>query len=74
MAHRLGLIPIKADPSAFEWKQENSVSNERNCVVFKLDVACEGIRGKITDGKGKRKRKDIDFDTKKEFLVFYRPF
>ncbi|MCL7041177.1 hypothetical protein MKW94_021127 [Papaver nudicaule] len=41
LAHRLGLIPIKADPRLFEWKDDNKVSNEKNTIVFKLHAKCQ---------------------------------
>ncbi|KAF3453289.1 hypothetical protein FNV43_RR03729 [Rhamnella rubrinervis] len=40
LAHRLGLIPIRADPRLFEFT-ENSTLNEKNTIVFKLHVRCE---------------------------------
>eukprot|EP00210_Caulerpa_lentillifera_P002725 g2605.t1 len=40
LAHRLGLVPIKVDPRCFEWKTGDEPSNERNCIVFKLEVDC----------------------------------
>ncbi|XP_059666757.1 uncharacterized protein LOC132312408 [Cornus florida] len=43
LAHRLGLIPIKADPRLFDYMSENDVPNEKNTIVFKLKVDC--IRG-----------------------------
>ncbi|KAJ2616237.1 DNA-directed RNA polymerase core subunit rpc40 [Coemansia sp. RSA 1365] len=41
LAHRLGLIPIKADPSEFLWKHDGSVPTDQNTIVFRLDVTCE---------------------------------
>lgn len=40
LAHRLGLIPIKADPRLFDYQSESDVPNERNTIVFKMDVSC----------------------------------
>lgn len=41
LAHRLGLIPIKADPRLFKYVEEGKgVPNENNTLVFTLDVAC----------------------------------
>ncbi|ONH99346.1 hypothetical protein PRUPE_6G025800 [Prunus persica] len=40
LAHRLGLIPIKADPRLFEYA-ENNTASEKNTIVFKLHVCCE---------------------------------
>lgn len=41
LAHRLGLIPLKADPRLFDYLSENDVPNERNTIVYKLDVLCK---------------------------------
>ncbi|KAJ7522201.1 hypothetical protein O6H91_18G001000 [Diphasiastrum complanatum] len=40
LAHRLGLVPIKADPRQFTEKTEEDVANEKNTIVFKLHVTC----------------------------------
>ncbi|GKV44567.1 hypothetical protein SLEP1_g51735 [Rubroshorea leprosula] len=40
LSHRLGLIPIRADPRLFEYMSENDQSNEKNTIVFKLHVRC----------------------------------
>ncbi|MCL7040808.1 hypothetical protein MKW94_006406, partial [Papaver nudicaule] len=40
LAHRLGLIPIKADPRLFEEWKENSIPHEKNTIVFKLHAKC----------------------------------
>ncbi|PVV01710.1 hypothetical protein BB560_003860, partial [Smittium megazygosporum] len=40
LAHRLGLIPIKADPRYFSWKDSTDDPTDQNTIVFKLDVAC----------------------------------
>lgn len=47
LAHRLGLIPIEADPRLFEYASENDPANERNTIVFKLDVRCRKGDGRI---------------------------
>ncbi|XP_068642248.1 uncharacterized protein [Aristolochia californica] len=49
LAHRLGLIPIKADPRLFENFSENDTANEKNTIVFKLHVSCKkgGPRVKV---------------------------
>ena len=38
LAHRLGLIPIFADPSAFEDMPTGAEATEHNTLVFDLDV------------------------------------
>ena len=41
LAHRLGLIPIAADPRRFHFLSESDhVPNELNTLLFTLDVAC----------------------------------
>ncbi|CAN8240951.1 unnamed protein product [Cochlearia groenlandica] len=40
LAHRIGLIPIAADPRLFEYLSENDQPNEKNTIVFKLHVKC----------------------------------
>lgn len=41
LAHRLGLLPIRADPRKFEYEYENGgVPSEKNTLVFTLDVEC----------------------------------
>ncbi|KAH9550266.1 hypothetical protein CY35_10G063300 [Sphagnum magellanicum] len=40
LAHRLGLVPIKADPRLFDYKTDEEIANEKNTIVFKLDVEC----------------------------------
>lgn len=47
LAHRLGLIPIKVDPRLFEYKSENDVANEKNTIVFKLNVICTRQEGRV---------------------------
>ena len=41
LAHRLGLIPIKADPHAFEDFDANDGPTDLNTIVFKLEAFCE---------------------------------
>ena len=41
LAHRLGLLPLKADPTLFSFLADSSyVPNELNTLVFTLDVTC----------------------------------
>ncbi|KAK8452444.1 hypothetical protein SEVIR_5G112100v4 [Setaria viridis] len=40
LSHRLGLIPLDADPRLFDYISENDVPNERNTIVYKLHVSC----------------------------------
>ncbi|WJX31449.1 hypothetical protein P8452_19874 [Trifolium repens] len=49
LAHRLGLIPINADPKLFEYPDNaGGVNNEKNTIVFKLHVRCEKGHPRIT--------------------------
>ncbi|KAG6465977.1 DNA-directed RNA polymerases I and III subunit RPAC1-like [Zingiber officinale] len=48
LAHRLGLIPLDADPRVFEYLSENDEPNERNTIVYKLDVSCKKGSPRIT--------------------------
>ncbi|GKV37381.1 hypothetical protein SLEP1_g45416 [Rubroshorea leprosula] len=41
LSHRLGLIPISADPRLFEYMSDNDQPNEKNTIVFKLHVRCK---------------------------------
>ncbi|KAF0540271.1 DNA-directed RNA polymerases I and III subunit RPAC1 [Gigaspora margarita] len=40
LAHRLGLIPIKADPDRFYFKQANESPTDMNTIVFKIEHEC----------------------------------
>ncbi|PVU95899.1 hypothetical protein BB559_002566 [Furculomyces boomerangus] len=40
LSHRLGLIPIKADPREFTWKESTEDPTDQNTIVFKLQVQC----------------------------------
>jgi len=42
LAHRIGLIPIKVDPSYFEFRtKENSAQlSDKNTITFKLNITC----------------------------------
>ncbi|KAF8700152.1 hypothetical protein HU200_034522 [Digitaria exilis] len=48
LSHRLGLIPLDADPRLFYYISENDVPNERNTIVYKLHVSCEKGSQRIT--------------------------
>ncbi|KAJ2660966.1 DNA-directed RNA polymerase core subunit rpc40 [Coemansia sp. RSA 1200] len=45
LAHRLGLIPILADPNEFQWKRSGDPPTDQNTIVFKLDVVCKRNHG-----------------------------
>lgn len=44
LAHRLGLVPIKADPSQFEYKHPEDDATDLNTIVFQLNVRCEEVK------------------------------
>ncbi|KAI4307843.1 hypothetical protein L6164_030980 [Bauhinia variegata] len=49
LSHRLGLIPIRADPRLFEYPDTTGTDkNEKNTIVFKLHVRCEVGQPRIT--------------------------
>lgn len=58
LAHRLGLIPILADPSKFEDMPPGTEATEHNTLVFDMDVTfippkvriCEGLIGRRASG------------------------
>nr|CAB3452695.1 unnamed protein product [Digitaria exilis] len=52
LSHRLGLIPLDADPRLFDYISENDVPNERNTIVYKLHVSCEKGSQRITVKSG----------------------
>ncbi|KAL8462188.1 hypothetical protein ACS0TY_033307 [Phlomoides rotata] len=48
LAHRLGLVPLQVDPRLFSYISENDEHNEKNTIVFKLDVRCERDSSRIS--------------------------
>lgn len=40
LAHRIGLIPIKADPRKLEFPVKDEELSETDCIVFHFDVSC----------------------------------
>nr|CAD1839390.1 unnamed protein product [Ananas comosus var. bracteatus] len=51
LAHRLGLIPLDADPRQFEYLSENDVPNERNTIVYELKLSCKKGSPRLTVSK-----------------------
>ncbi|KAF0758268.1 DNA-directed RNA polymerases I and III subunit RPAC1 [Aphis craccivora] len=57
LAHRLGLIPLKADPRQFKMKEdENSDPNEHDSLVYEMKIKCT--------------KKDLDGLAHKQFISF----
>mmetsp|Transcript_21314 Transcript_21314/g.53113 ORF Transcript_21314/g.53113 Transcript_21314/m.53113 type:complete len:366 (-) Transcript_21314:106-1203(-) len=50
LAHRLGLLPIRADPRKFHSRAPDEDANEENVISFRLKVECS--RQKPDTGKG----------------------
>lgn len=54
-AHRLGLVPIRADPRLFEYRSDSEAPSERNTIVFKMNVKCyreqnaDGTKGALVN-------------------------
>jgi DNA-directed RNA polymerase I and III subunit RPAC1 len=44
LAHRLGLIPIRADPREFQVRQGEEDASEHNVISFRLQVKCSKAR------------------------------
>lgn len=42
LAHRLGMIPLRVDPRQFEFTKKGDPKTDRNTVVLKMDVGCQG--------------------------------
>ncbi|OLY78570.1 DNA-directed RNA polymerases I and III subunit RPAC1 [Smittium mucronatum] len=56
LSQRLGLIPIKADPREFSWKDADEDPTDQNTIVFKLNIGCRfnpGASSSETDPKKK---------------------
>jgi len=53
LAHRLGLIPLKADPRKFEYKLEQSdeEGNELDSLTFTLEVKCSWRNKDLKEGR-----------------------
>lgn len=57
LAHRLGLIPLKADPTQFKWKPTNlspEATGKEHTLVFTLKAICEKKSDADTDKTGRR--------------------
>lgn len=69
LAHRFGMIPIKADPTQYEWKPTNLGAeniSHAHTIVFKLKAKCERLENSDPDKTGRRE------DLYKDYKVFSR--
>eukprot|EP00033_Pygsuia_biforma_P001485 GCRY01001675.1.p1 GENE.GCRY01001675.1~~GCRY01001675.1.p1 ORF type:complete len:374 (+),score=100.81 GCRY01001675.1:31-1122(+) len=55
LSHRLGLIPILADPEVFEYMNEGETPSTHNTIVFKLNVTCTRNPGVSDDAPSNEK-------------------
>jgi len=67
--HRLGLIPILADPDLFEYKSFEATETRENSIRFVLNVKC--TRKKEFIGKSK---KELEGFKRDEYLDNYMVF
>jgi len=51
LAHRLGLLPLRFDPALLEFKTVEEAASEKNCLVFKLDVACKRSGDQVSNAR-----------------------
>lgn len=77
LAHRLGLLPIKVDPRLFDYKSEEETANEKNTIVFKLDVVCTRQGERLVNGTVKSDQlkwlpegSEMPFDTRAKFTSY----
>lgn len=45
LAHRLGMVPIRADPSRLDDRHKGEAANESNTVVLRLSQRCTTVDG-----------------------------
>ncbi|KAJ1735352.1 DNA-directed RNA polymerase core subunit rpc40 [Coemansia biformis] len=69
LAHRLGLLPISADPNEFQWKRPDSVPTDQNTIVLKLDVAC-GVNRAAAPGETDPRKKYVNSSVYSSQLVW----
>jgi len=64
LSHRLGLIPLKVDPRGFEmFTPTGDVEpqpTDYNTLVFRLDVACEGGKGKREEEEEEGEKDEVE--------------
>jgi len=55
LSHRLGLIPIKVDPSDWEFRENPLLSTDRDTITFSLHVKCTRIKDAPDDATPENK-------------------
>lgn len=73
LAHRMGMIPIRADPTKFKWKSselgpENTSSE--HTIVFKLTAECEKLPHSEPDKSGRREDLYKDYKVLSSHLIW----
>lgn len=71
LAHRMGMIPIRADPTKFKWKKKGLGPDNTGpefSLVFTLEAKCEKIQGKGADKSGRREDLYKDYKVLSEKL------
>lgn len=69
LAHRLGLVPIKVDPSLFEYAADENKLDDSNAIFLKLDVECTSTDGKPLNVYAK----DIAIGYQRTFVEIVHP-
>lgn len=67
LAHRLGMIPLKVDPTKFEWKPDYAPPESTaraHTIVFELKVKCEKLANADPEKTGRRD------DIYKDYKIF----
>lgn len=71
LAHRVGMIPLRADPTKFEWKPTDldaAGTNQKHTIVFTLESKCERLQSNEPDKSGRRE------DLYKDYKVYSGDF
>lgn len=64
LAHRMGMIPIRADPSKFDWKPSIAPpdsTSKAHTLVFTLEAKCEKLEGVDSGRVGRRENLYKDY-------------
>lgn len=63
LSHRVGLVPVKADPRLFEYREEGSDPTDADTLVFKLHIKCQR---KPKDAAKQKEREELGAEEKEE--------